>query len=474
MAVNSPEARDLAHHLHSFTHLPTLERDGPLVLERGEGIYVHDIHGKRYVESVSGLWNVVAGFSEPRLVEAARAAMAQMPAYHTFFGRTALPPIALAEKLVEIAPMEVARVYFVNSGSEANDTAIKMLWMMAGGAGEPARRTLISRSMAYHGTTVASCSLNGKPYIGAFGLPLPEVRYVEAPHYWRNAHPGESEGSYVDRLAGELEALIEAEGPETIAGFFAEPVMGAGGAVPPPAGYFARIQAVLNRHDIPLVADEVVTGLGRTGKLWGAETYEFTPDILVTSKALTSGYYPMAAVLLSPEMDRRLRVAAEAFGEFPHGFTTGGSPVAAAVAETIALETIAASITEPGGLLDNVKAVAPALRGGAARLREPPPGGRGALRRAPRRPRDRRATRTASVRPFAPEHEIGERIVAAAYARDLITRPIGDAVIVAPPFIITAEQIADLTARLGAVLDEIADAATRERMGPEPLAASAE
>ena len=467
MALNSPEARDLAHHLHSFTHLPSLERDGPLVLERGEGIYVHDIHGKRYLESVSGLWNIVAGFSEPRLVRAAHEAMQQMPAYHTFFGRTALPPIALAEKLVEIAPMDVSRVYFVNSGSEANDSTIKMLWMMARGAGEPERRKLISRYMAYHGTTVASCSLNGKPYIGAFGLPMPEVRYVEAPHYWRNAHPGESEESYADRLAGELERLIESEGAETFAGFFAEPVMGAGGAVPPPAGYFPKIQAVLKRHGIPMVADEVVTGLGRTGNLWGAETYDFTPDIVVTSKALTSGYQAMAAVLLSPEMDRRLHRAAEEFDEFPHGFTTGGSPVAAAVA----LETIAL-ITEPGGLLDNVKAVAPTLESALQDFEDHPLVGEvrhvgllGALEIVADR---------AGKQPFAPEHEIGERIVQAAYARGLITRPIGDAVIVAPPFMITREQIGELMATLREVLDEIADTATREGMGPVPLAASAE
>ena len=467
MALNSPEARDLAHHLHSYTHLPSLERDGPLVLERGEGIYVHDTHGKRYLESVSGLWNVVAGFSEPRLVQAAHEALKQMPAYHTFFGRTALPPVALAEKLVEIAPLEVAKVYFVNSGSEANDTTIKMLWMMARGAGEPERRKLISRSMAYHGTTVASCSLNGKPYIGAFGLPLPEVRYVEAPHYWRNAHPGESEAAYAARLAAELESLIEAEGPETFAGFFAEPVMGAGGAVPPPAGYFPKIQAVLNRYGIPMVADEVVTGLGRTGNLWGAETYAFTPDILVTSKALTSGYYPMAAVLLSPEMDRRLHRASEEFEEFPHGFTTGGSPAAAAVA----LETVAL-ITEPGGLLDNVRAVAPTLEAALRRFEDHPLVGEvrhvgllGALEIVADK---------AGKRPFAPEHAVGERIVEMAYARGLITRPIGDSVILAPPFIITHEQIEEMTATLGEVLDELADAATREAMGPIPFAASAE
>ena len=279
--------------------------------------------------------------------------------------------------------------------------------------------------------------------------------------------PGESEESYAERLAGELERLIESEGAETFAGFFAEPVMGAGGAVPPPAGYFPKIQAVLNRHGIPMVADEVVTGLGRTGNLWGAETYDFTPDIVVTSKALTSGYQAMAAVLLSPEMDRRLHRAAEEFDEFPHGFTTGGSPVAAAVA----LETIAL-ITEPGGLLDNVRAVAPTLESALQDFEDHPLVGEmrhvgllGALEIVADR---------AGKQPFAPEHEIGERIVQAAYARGLITRPIGDAVIVAPPFMITREQIGELMATLRDVLDEIADTATREGMGPVPLAASAE
>ena len=464
---NSPEARDLAHHLHSYTHIPTLERDGPLVLERGDGIYVHDIHGKRYIEGVSGLWNIVAGFSEKRLVDAAHAEMQRMPAYHTFFGRTGMPAIELVEKLIEVAPMPVERVYFVNSGSEANDTAIKMLWMMAKGQGQPERRKLISRSLAYHGTTVASCSLNGKPYINAFGLPLPEVRYVAAPHYWKNAHPGESEAAFVDRLVDELETLIKAEGPETFAGFFAEPVMGAGGAVPPPDGYFPKVQAVLNKYDIPMVADEVVTGFGRTGSLWGAQTYNFTPDIVITSKALTSGYYPMGAVLLSPEMDRRLQKASETLEEFPHGFTTGGHPVAAAVA----LETIAL-ITEPGGLFDNVVKVSPHFEKAIGQFADHPLVGEvrqvgliGALEIVADK---------AGKLPFAPEHVMSERIVREAHARGLITRPIGDAVIFAPPFIITEEQIDDMFAKMAEVLDVISDAVTREGLGPEVMAASAE
>ena len=468
MALNSPEARDLAHHLHSFTHLPSLERDGPLVLERGEGIYVHDTHGKRYLESVSGLWNIVAGFSEQRLVQAAHEALQQLPAYHTFFGRTALTPVALAEKLVEIAPMAGGARLLHELGvggqrhhhQDALDDGQEARASPSGASSSHARWPITARPSPRAASTASPTSTPS-------GCRCRRCVYAEAPHHWRNAHPGESEEAYAERLAAELEALIEAEGPETIAGFFAEPVMGAGGAVPPPAGYFPRVQAVLNRHGIPLVADEVVTGLGRTGNLWGAETYDFTPDIVVTSKALTSGYQPMAAVLLSEEMDRRLHRAAEEFDEFPHGFTTGGSPVAAAVA----LETIAL-ITEPGGLLDNVRAVAPTLKAALQRFEDHPLVGEvrhvgllGALEIVADK---------GGKRPFAPEHEIGERIVQAAYARGLITRPIGDAVIIAPPFMITGAQIEELITTLGAVLDEIADAATREGMGPVPLAASAE
>ncbi|MBT5778445.1 MAG: aminotransferase class III-fold pyridoxal phosphate-dependent enzyme, partial [Rhodospirillaceae bacterium] len=329
---NSAEARDLAYHLHSFTHLESLAEDGPLVLESGDGIYVTDNHGKRYIEGISGLWNIVVGFGEQRIAEAAFAQMKKLPAYHTFFGRTASPVIDLAERLIELAPVAMKRVYFVNSGSEANDTAIKMLWMLNKGAGKPDKRKIISRKSAYHGTTVASCSLNGKPYINCFGLPLKEILYADCPHYWRDGLPGESEEDYAGRLADNLEALIQAEGADTIAGFIAEPVMGAGGALVPPKGYFEKIEAVLRRHDIAIISDEVVCGFGRTGSMWGCETYNFRPDIICTSKCLTAGYFPMGAVLMSPEIDAQLMQAAEALGEFPHGFTTAGHPVGAAIA----------------------------------------------------------------------------------------------------------------------------------------------
>ncbi len=450
---NSAEARDLAHHLHSFTHLESLAEDGPLVLEGGDGIYVTDNHGRRYIEGISGLWNIVVGFGETRIAEAAYEQMKKLPAYHTFFGRTAAPVIDLAERLIELAPVPMERVYFVNSGSEANDTAIKMLWMLNKGAGRPEKRKIISRKSAYHGTTVASCSLNGKPYIGCFGLPLPEIIYTDCPHYWRDGNPGESEGEYAQRLADNLEALIEAEGAETIAGFIAEPVMGAGGALVPPKGYFEKVEAVLRRHDIAIISDEVVCGFGRTGSMWGSETYNFRPDIICTSKCLTAGYFPMGAVLMSPEIDAQLMHAAEALGEFPHGFTTAGHPVGAAVA----LKTLEL-ITEPDGMFDNLCKVMPHFQAGLQKFADHPLVGEargvgliGALEIVADK-----ATKT----PFAEQHLIGEQVVHLAQKNGLILRPIGESVIFAPPFIISEAEIDDMFARTGKVLDEIEALAT--------------
>jgi len=445
---NSAEARDLAYHLHSFTHLKSLAEDGPLVLEGGDGIYVIDNQGRRYIEGISGLWNIVVGFSEERIAEAAYEQMKKLPAYHTFFGRTAAPVIDLAERLIELAPTPMKRVYFVNSGSEANDTAIKMLWMLNKSAGKPEKRKIISRKSAYHGTTVASCSLNGKPYIECFGLPLKEIIYTDCPHFWRYGRPGESEAEYAQRLADNLAALIENEGAETIAGFIAEPVMGAGGALVPPQGYFEKIEAVLRRNDIAFIADEVVCGFGRTGSLWGSQTYNFRPDIICTSKCLTAGYFPMGAVLMSPEIDAQLMHAAEALGEFPHGFTTAGHPVGAAIALKV-LELI----TEPGGMFDNRRHVAPHFQAGLQKFADHPLVGEargvgliGALEIVADK---------ASKTPFSEDHLIGEQVVRAAQRNGLILRPIGESIIFAPPFIISEAEIDDMFARTKIVLDEI-------------------
>jgi len=452
---SSWEGRSLGSHLHGFSNLGTLEREGPLVAVRGEGIFVFDAHGNRYLEANSGLWNVVAGFDNKELIKAACNQFREFPAYHTFFGRDTTQGIALAERLLSLAPVPMARVFYTNSGSEANDTVVKMLWMIHRGAGQPERRKLISRTGAYHGTTVMGASLTGKDYNRAFGLPLDCVRFADCPHYWRYGEPGESEAQYVERLASNLEALIERDGPETIAGMFAEPVLGAGGVIPPPEGYFAAIQPILKKHGIPLVADEVICGFGRTGKLWGCQTYDIEPDVIVSSKCLTAGYFPMGAVMISDALHQRLREAAREFDEFPHGFTAGGNPVGCAVALK-ALELIV-----DRGVFDNVVAVAPHFQERLHALAEHPMVGEargvglmGALEIV-----HDKASRT----PYPAAAEISERIASSALHHGLIVRPIGDAVVLAPPFIITRAQIDELFDQLSATLNAVhAQSPTRQ------------
>ncbi len=444
---NSWEQREVQSFFHTFTDLPSLRAYGPTVVERGEGIYVFDVHGKRYIEGNSGLWNIVLGYDEPRLVEAATAQYKRFPAYHTFFGRNTMPTVELAERLLAIAPTPMSRVFFTNSGSEANDSVVKMLWLMHAGAGQPKRRKMISRKNAYHGTTVMTSSLTGKDYVQAFGLPLPDVLFADCPHYWRYAEPGESEAAFTSRLAQNLDKLIQKEGAETIAGFIAEPVMGAGGVVPPPAGYFPAIQTVLRKHEIPFVADEVICGFGRTGNLWGCQTYDIKPDIIVASKVLTAGYFPMGAVMLSSTIDRKLTAACERYEEFPHGFTTGGHPVGSA----IALKSL--EIITDGGVLENVRRVGPAFQAKLQSLADHPLVGeaRGVgLMGALEIVADRKAKAA-----FAGDLQVGERIATAARERGLIIRPIGASVVMAPPFIITLPQIDEFFRILKETLDTV-------------------
>ncbi len=329
---NSDEARDVRVNLHPYTNARKHQQTGPLILERGEGVHVWDNHGQRYIEAMAGLWSVGVGFSEPRLVEAARRQLEKLPYYHSFSHKSHGPLIDLAEHLVEIAPVPMSKVFFANSGSEANDTAMKLIWYRANAMGEPSRKKIISRKRGYHGVTIASASLTGLPYNHAsFDLPLPGVLHTGCPHYLKEAHPGESEDAFTTRLANELEELILAEGPETIAAFFGEPVMGAGGVVVPPDGYWAKIQAVLRRYDILLVADEVICGLGRTGRLWGSETYGIEPDMLVSSKQLSSSYQPIAALMMNERVFEPIADETNRLGTLGHGYTAGGHPVAAAV-----------------------------------------------------------------------------------------------------------------------------------------------
>ncbi|HYN37733.1 MAG TPA: aminotransferase, partial [Rhodospirillales bacterium] len=331
--------RDVAALAHPYTNLSAHRHSGPLVITRGEGVRVYDEAGREYIEGLAGLWCTALGFSEPRLVEAAAKAMHRLPFYHSFGGKAPAPTIELAERLIGLAPAPMSKVLFANSGSEANDTAIKLVWYYNNALGRPEKKKIISRRRAYHGVTVASASLTGLPANHRdFDLPIDRILHTDCPHWWRYALDGESEAAFATRMADELERMIVREGPDTIAAMFAEPVMGAGGVIVPPATYFEKIQQVLRRYDVLLIADEVICGFGRTGNRWGSETFGLRPDMITCAKALSSGYIPISALLIAEPIWQAMLAESDKIGVFGHGYTYSGHPVAAEVAlETLRL-----------------------------------------------------------------------------------------------------------------------------------------
>lgn len=333
MRPNSDEARDIAYHFHGYTNARAHEENGPLVIDRGEGVYVFDNNGKRYIEGMAGLWSVALGFNEKRLVDAAHKQMQKLPFYHNFSHRSHGPAIDLAEKLVEIAPVPMSKVFFTNSGSEANDTILKMVWYRSNALGKPEKKKVISRLRGYHGVTIAAASMTGLPNNHrSFDLPINGVLHTTCPHYWREGQEGESEEAFASRCALDLDTMIQAEGPDTVAAFIAEPVMGAGGVVVPPATYWEKIQAVLARYDILLIADEVISGFGRTGQMFGSTTFGIKPDILTMSKQITSSYFPFSAFMVNERVYEPIADESGRIGVLGHGYTAGGHPVGAAVA----------------------------------------------------------------------------------------------------------------------------------------------
>ncbi|MEM7742801.1 MAG: aspartate aminotransferase family protein [Pseudomonadota bacterium] len=446
LGSNSLAMRDIEYHLHSQTDLRAHERDGPQIMTQGDGVFVVDDRGRRYLEAMSGLWNVALGFSEQRLVDAANRQMKRLPYYHTFYHKTADVCVELAEKLVEMAPVALKKAYFTNSGSEANDSAVKLVWYYNNALGRPEKRKIVSRMRGFHGlTTIATC-MTGIPRMHTdFGLPLPGFLHVTCPHLYRDGLPGETEAAFATRLAQEIDDLIIAEGPETVAAFIAEPVMGAGGVVVPPAGYFEKVQTVLRKHDVLMIADEVICGFGRTGNMWGSETYGIEPDLLTCSKALSSGYIPIAAVLMNDEIYQVVADNSAKLGAFSHGFTGSGHPVAAAVA----LETL--KIIEERDLVAHVRGVGPRLQDGLARLAEHPLVGEargvgliGALELVEDK---------SSSLAFDPAQKVGLKTQEHALDENLIVRALGDSIAVTPPLVITAGEIDDLLARLHRTLD---------------------
>ena len=444
---NSWEARADAHSFYGFTDLPTVYDRGAVVLTHGEGPYVVDVHGRRYLDANSGLWNMVAGFDHPGLAAAAKAQYDRFPGYHAFFGRMSDQTVMLSERLIEVSPFVDGKVFYTNSGSEANDTMVKMLWFLNQSEGHPQKRKILTRMNGYHGVTAVSASMTGKPYNAVFGLPFEGFIHLTCPHYWREGTPGETEAEFTQRLAQELEDTINREGAETIAGFFAEPVIGAGGVIPPPEGYFQAIHKVLKKHGIPLISDEVICGFGRTGTEWGCKTYDFRPDAIISSKNLTAGYFPMGAVILGPELTARLQEASEQIEEFPHGFTASGHPVGAA----IALKAIDVILNE--GLMENVVRLTPRFEAGLAEIATDPNIGEargkglmGALEAVADKP-----TKT----PFSSDLSVSERIANTCTDHGLICRPLGQSIVLCPPFIMTDAQMDEMFEKLQKALKQV-------------------
>ncbi|WP_018904326.1 aspartate aminotransferase family protein [Variovorax paradoxus] len=425
---------DIKSQIHPYTNLALHETAGPMVITKGEGVYVYDDKGNKYLEAMAGLFCASLGFSNSRLADAADRQMRQLPFYHSFGHKANEPSIRLAEKLLAMAPVPMSKVFFANSGSEANDTAVKLVWYYNNAVGRPQKKKIISRFRAYHGVTIASASLTGLPNNHRdFDLPIDRILHTECPHYWRNAQHGETEEDFATRCATALEQLILSEGPDTIAAFFAEPIMVSGGVIVPPKTYYAKIQAVLRRYDILLVADEVICGFARTGNMFGSQTFEMHPDMITCAKQLSAGYLPISALMVNDKIYQALISESKKIGTFGHGFTYSGHPVAAAVA----LETL--KIYEDEHILDHVRDVIPHFQKRLQALAGHPLVGeaRGqGLIGAVEIVADRE-----SKTPFAPEFGVAAQVGVNALARGVITRALGDTVNMCPPLITTKPQI---------------------------------
>ena len=459
--ANSAAARDAAYVLHPYTDHKVQRENGSLVIERGEGVRVWDEAGVDYIETVAGLWCASLGFSNERLVQAATAQMRKLPFYHGFTAKAHEPMIELSQMLVERAPHSasgpMAKAFFANSGSEANDTAVKMIWYMNNALGRPQKKKILSRIKAYHGVTVAAASLTGLPANHKlFDLPIAGIHHLSTPHHYHEAHPGETEEAFATRLAEELEQTILREGPDTVAAMFAEPVMGAGGVIVPPATYFEKIQAVLRKYDVLLVADEVICGFGRTGSYWGSQTFDVRPDILTCAKALSSAFLPISAVLVNDRVLEGLTEGSHAIGTWGHGYTYSGHPVSAAVA----IETL--RIYDEMDIVSHVRRVGPHLQAELRRRFDGHPlvgevRGVGIVA-AVELVADREARRN-----FDPARKIGARLVALGQENGLILRSLpNDSIAFSPPLVIEENEVNEMLDRFGRALDALAVEIRRE------------
>lgn len=443
--LTNTQTRDLEALLHPYSSAPALRDNGVTIISEGRGVRVIDDQGKSYIEGMAGLWCCGLGFGDAELAEAAKAQLDRLPYYHVFSGRSHEPAIELAEKIKELAP-NMARVIYQSSGSEANDTQVKLAWYYNNALGRPEKKKVIARRKGYHGVTIVAASMTGLPYNHMdFDLPVDRFVHTSTPHFWREAADGQSEAEFVAQLKADLIALIEKEGPDTIAAFIAEPVMGAGGVIVPPAGYFEAIRPILAEHDILCIADEVICGFGRTGEWFGADTLNMQPTSMSMAKQLTAGYAPLSAVAMNRDVAEAIEAHTGKIGTFGHGFTYGGHPMGCAVGSA------AIDIYKRRDILGHVRKISPIFAAHLKRLGEHPLVGEsrslglmGALELAPDK-----SGRTA----FNPIGKVGAKAAAEMAARGVIVRAIGDSMAFCPPMIMTEAELEEMFAPVEASLD---------------------
>ena len=433
---NSLGAIDRATLVHPYTDLAAHDEKGPHIITKGNGVFMEDEDGRRYLDALAGLWCMSLGFGEDRLIEAATRQMKELAYHHSFAHRSHPAVIELAERLTAMSPPSITRAFFVNSGSEAVDAAIQIIWYYNNALGRHEKKKIIGRERGYHGVTIASGSLTALPYKQVdFDLPVNDrFLKVSCPHFYRYGMPGESEAEFAARLVEEVDQRIMDEGPETVAAFIGEPVMAAGGVIPPPEGYWPGVAQVCRKHDVLLVCDEVVNGFGRTGNMWGSQTVGVEPDIMTTAKQLSSAYLPIGATLMSEAVYDVIAQNSAKYGTFGVGMTYGGHPVCAAVA----LETL--KIYEEMDIVDRVRAIAPVFQRRFDALAEHPLVGQvrsigliGAVELvADKESREQ----------FAPERGAAKHLFAQVQEQGVIGRPLpGDAFAVCPPLIISEDEI---------------------------------
>lgn len=457
----SLEEMDRQSVIHPFTHLKdhaSGKAGGPRIVTGGKGITIRDQHGTELIDGFAGLYCVNIGYGRDEVAKAIGDQAHQLAYYHAYAGTSNEPTIRLSDRVLRMAPAGMSKIYYGLSGSDANETQVKIVWYYNNVLGRPEKKKIISRHRGYHGGTIMSGSLTGLPvFHQAFDLPVSPVRHTTTPHHYWQAEAGEDERAFSKRCAAELEAMILEEGPETVAAFIGEPVLGTGGIIPPPEGYWAEIQAVLKTYDVLLIADEVVCGFGRIGTPFGCHAYDIQPDLITVAKGLTSAYAPLSGAIVSDTVWAVLEQGSDRFGPFAHGYTYSAHPIGAAAGlanlDIIEREDLTGNARDTGAyfqqrlqatfgdhpMVGEVRGVG--LLGALEFVADPGKKAR-----------------------FDANLKVGARVSAACLGEKLVARamPHGDILGFAPPLVVSRDEVDEIVARTRRAVESVADDLTRE------------